>query len=73
MLSFSTEQHAIEGAIALDDADRIWASPRAARDRAACDRPTAITLGVDKAYDAEDFVNELRSMDVTCRTEHQRP
>lgn len=36
------------------------------------DRPTAITLGVDKAYDAEDFVNELRSMDVTCRTEHQR-
>jgi transposase len=29
------------------------------------DRPTAITLGVDKAYDAEDFVNELRSMNVT--------
>jgi hypothetical protein len=26
------------------------------------DRPTAITLGADKAYDAEDFVNELRSM-----------
>jgi hypothetical protein len=26
---------------------------------------TAITLGVDKAYDAEDFANELRSMDVT--------
>jgi hypothetical protein len=25
------------------------------------DRPTAITLGADKAYDAEDFVNELRS------------
>jgi hypothetical protein len=23
------------------------------------DRPTAITLGADKAYDAEDFVNEL--------------
>jgi hypothetical protein len=23
--------------------------------------------------DAEDFVNELRSMDVTRRTEHQRP
>ena len=36
-------------------------------------RPTAITLSVDKAYDAEDFVNELRSMDVTCRTERQRP
>lgn len=28
------------------------------------DRPTAITLGADKAYDAEDFVNELRSMNV---------
>lgn len=26
------------------------------------DRPTAITLGADKAYDAEDFVNELRSI-----------
>ena len=29
------------------------------------DRPQAITLGADKAYDAEDFVNELRSMKVT--------
>ena len=29
------------------------------------DRPNAITLGADKAYDAEDFVNELRSMNVT--------
>jgi IS5 family transposase len=29
------------------------------------DRPQAITLGADKAYDAEDFVNELRSMRVT--------
>lgn len=29
------------------------------------DRPTAITLGAGKAYDAEDFVNELRSMNVT--------
>ena len=28
------------------------------------DRPRAITLGADKAYDAEDFVNELRSMKV---------
>jgi transposase len=28
------------------------------------DRPRAITLGADKAYDAEDFVNELRSMNV---------
>jgi len=28
------------------------------------DRPTAITLGADKAYDAEDFVNELKSMNV---------
>lgn len=29
------------------------------------DRSTAITLGADKAYDAEDFVNEPRSMNVT--------
>jgi transposase len=29
------------------------------------DRPRSITLGADKGYDAEDFVNELRSMRVT--------
>jgi transposase len=29
------------------------------------DRPRAITLGADKAYDAEDLVNELRAMKVT--------
>ncbi len=29
------------------------------------DRPDAITLGADKAYDAEDFVNELRTMNAT--------
>jgi len=29
------------------------------------DRPRAITLGADKAYDVEDFVNELRTMNVT--------
>jgi DDE family transposase len=29
------------------------------------DRPQAITLGADKAYDVEDLVNELRSMKVT--------
>lgn len=29
------------------------------------DRPRAITLGADKAYDTKDFVNELRSMRVT--------
>ena len=29
------------------------------------DRPRPITLGPDKGYDAEDFVNELRSMRVT--------
>jgi len=29
------------------------------------DRPRAITLGADKAYDVEDFVNELRAMKVT--------
>jgi transposase len=29
------------------------------------DRPRAITLGADKGYDAQDFVNELRAMRVT--------
>jgi transposase len=29
------------------------------------DRPRRISLGADKAYDTEDFVNELRSMKVT--------
>jgi transposase len=29
------------------------------------DRPTRITLGADKGYDAEDFINELKSMNVT--------
>ena len=29
------------------------------------DRPRAITLGADKGYDTEDFVNELRAMGVT--------
>jgi transposase len=29
------------------------------------DRPRSITLGGDKGYDAADFVNELRSMNVT--------
>jgi len=29
------------------------------------DCPARITLGADKGYDAEDFVNELRSMNVT--------
>jgi transposase len=29
------------------------------------DRPRPITLGADKGYDIEDFVNELRSMNVT--------
>jgi transposase len=29
------------------------------------DRPNAITVGTDKAYDVEDFVNELRAMNAT--------
>ena len=29
------------------------------------DRPGRVTLGADKGYDAEDFVNELRSMHVS--------
>ena len=31
---------------------------------ARADRPRAITLGADRGYDAEDFVNELRAMNV---------
>ncbi len=30
-----------------------------------CDRPQAITLGADKAYDTKDFVKDLRSIKVT--------
>ncbi|MER9362947.1 IS5 family transposase [Mesorhizobium sp. M0019] len=54
----------VEACLTLADghAERVAAlhmiEPRA-------DRPRAITLGADKAYDAEDFVNELRSMKVT--------
>ena len=29
------------------------------------DRPTRLTLGADKGYDTEDFVNELRTLNVT--------
>ena len=36
----------------------------AAHDRAARRSVCIITLGADKAYDAEDFVNELRSLRV---------
>jgi len=40
------------------------------------DRPNPITLGADKGYDAQDFVNELRSMNVTphvaCNTAGRR-
>jgi Transposase DDE domain len=43
-------------------AERI-AAPHMIEPRA--DRPRPITLGADKAYDAEDFVNELRSMNAT--------
>ncbi|MER8850149.1 IS5 family transposase [Mesorhizobium australicum] len=54
----------VEACLTLADghAERVAAlhmiEPRA-------DRSRAITLGADKAYDAEDFVNELRSMKVT--------
>jgi len=38
------------------------------------DRPQAITLGADKAYDTKDFVKDLRSIKVTphLTPEHQR-
>jgi hypothetical protein len=34
-------------------------------DRARADRPVRITLGANNGYDAQDFVNELRTMNVT--------
>ena len=44
------------------------------------DRPIRVTLGADKGYDTEDFVNELRTMNVTPhvaakakRVRHRRP
>ena len=55
----------------LVDACSTWADGHAERIAALhmieprADRPQAITLGFDKAYDAEDFVNELRSMNAT--------
>jgi transposase len=52
-------------------AERI-AAPHMIEPRA--DRPRAITLGGDKSYDAEDFVNELRSMNDAARSaERERP
>jgi hypothetical protein len=36
------------------------------------DRPRPITLGADKGYDAEDFINELRSMQVTPHVAQNR-
>ena len=44
-------------------AERIAALPHMIEPRA--DRSTPVTLGADKAYDTEDFVNELRSMNAT--------
>ena len=51
----------------LPDAGRraCRAGGGAAHDRASRRPAAAITLGADKGYDAEDFVNELRSMNVT--------
>jgi hypothetical protein len=55
----------------LVDACLTWADGHAERIAALhmieprADRPQAITVGADKAYDAEDFVNELRSMNAT--------
>ena len=55
----------------LVDACLTWADGHAERIAALhmieprADRAQAITVGADKAYDAEDFVNELRSMNAT--------
>ena len=37
------------------------------------DRPHAITLGADKGYDAADFVEELRTMNVRPHVAHEAP
>ena len=38
------------------------------------DRPTSVTLGADKGYDARVFVNELRDERApACRAKHQWP
>lgn len=52
----------------LTQADEHAESMAAAHDRTSCrpaDSDHAGTLGVDNAFDAEHFVNELRSMNVT--------
>ena len=44
--------------------------------QAVADRPTAVTLGADKSYDAADFVEELRTLNVrphvACNTSGRR-
>lgn len=61
---FSVDGMLVDACLTLADghAERVAAlhmiEPRA-------DRPAAITLGADKAYDTQDFVNELRAMNVT--------
>ena len=65
MLPFSTEQRVIETAIASEDVDLIWLRPALHMIARRADRPTAITPDVDKACDAENFVNEQHSMDIT--------
>ena len=62
MLPFSTEQRVIETAIASEDVDLIWLRPALHMIARRADRPTAITPGVDKACDAEDFGNEQHSI-----------
>jgi len=44
-----------------------YAETYAAREMIECraDRPSAVTLGADKAYDTADFVAELREINVT--------
>ena len=65
MLFFSTKQRATEGAIAFAMSIECALGPALHMIARRADRPTAITPGVDKACDTEDFVNELRSMNVT--------
>jgi transposase len=54
----------VDACLTPADGHAEWiAAPHMIEPRA--DRPNAITLGADKAYDAEDFVNELRAMNAT--------
>ena len=59
----STDHFSVDGTLI-----GAWASMKSVRPRDGSD-----TLGADKTYDTEDFVNELRSMNVTPRVAQNPP